>query len=309
VRQRLLGAAALHALSEDADQPLVVSTPAYWDPGSAWDGSDFFAALDQPWLRLVDLPAVVSGGPATSSSQSAIRPAYRRSDRRAELPPENLAGTERLTRTGQTFGGLLSANDTVEGVLARIGLLASSEAARERPAAALARVDSTNDYVRSQMQQVRVEGPPFVMMSGGEGPIQVTLVNGLDEPVRVGISARTRSSDLEVSEVEPVTLGPGRRTAVRLEVRSSDIGVHAVTLLATDADGRPLGSLTQFSVRTSRVSTVIWVIMAAGGALLFLAIVIRLVRRVRRRKATHGPRLPRDPDRPSTGLPGQELNA
>jgi hypothetical protein len=70
-----------------------------------------------------------------------------------------------------------------------------------------------------------------------------------------------------------------------------------------------LGSLTQFSVRTSRVSTVIWVIMAAGGALLFLAIVIRLVRRVRRRKATHGPRLPRDPDRHSTGLPGQELNA
>jgi hypothetical protein len=170
-------------------------------------------------------------------------------------------------------------------------------------------VDSTNDYVRSQMQQVRVEGPSFVMMSGGEGPIQLTLVNGLDEPVRVGITARTRSSDLEVSEVEPVTLGPGRRTAVRLEVRSSDIGVHAVTLLATDADGRPLGSLTQLSVRTSRVSTVIWVIMAAGGALLFLAIVIRLVRRVRRRKATHGPRLPRDPDRPSTGLPGQELNA
>ena len=45
--------------------------------------------------------------------------------------------------------------------------------------------------------------------------------------------------------------------------------------------------------------------MAAGAALLFLAIGVRLYRRVRRRKSTHGPRLPRD----TSGLPGQELNA
>jgi hypothetical protein len=50
---------------------------------------------------------------------------------------------------------------------------------------------------------------------------------------------------------------------------------------------------------------VIWVIMAVGGVLLFLAIGVRLFRRVRRRKSTHGPRLPRD----RSGLPGQELNA
>jgi hypothetical protein len=81
--------------------------------------------------------------------------------------------------------------------------------------------------------------------------------------------------------------------------------VHAVTLIVTDSDGNPLGSLTQVSVRTSRVGIVIWVIMAAGAALLFLAIGVRLYRRVRRRKSTHGPRLPRDQHR----LPGQELNA
>jgi hypothetical protein len=62
------------------------------------------------------------------------------------------------------------------------------------------------------------------------------------------------------------------------------------------------------------VSTVIWVIMAAGGVLLFVAIVVRLYRRIRRRKATHGPRLPRDPDAnhtqepgDATPRPGQEL--
>jgi hypothetical protein len=69
--------------------------------------------------------------------------------------------------------------------------------------------------------------------------------------------------------------------------------VHAVRLLVTDTEGVPVGSGTQFSVRTSHVSTVIWVIMAAGGGLLFLAILVRLFRRVRRRRATHGPLLRR----------------
>jgi cytochrome oxidase assembly protein ShyY1 len=155
------------------------------------------------------------------------------------------------------------------------------------------------------MQAVRIEGPSFVMMSGEDGPIQVTVVNGLDQTVRVGIAAQTRSSGLKIKQHDDVTLGPGRRTAIRLEATSQDIGVHAVTLVATDSEGTPLGSLTQVSVRTSRVSTVIWVIMAAGGVLLFLAIGVRLYRRVRRRKSTHGPRLPRD----RSGLPGQELNA
>ena len=115
---------------------------------------------------------------------------------------------------------------------------------------------------------MRVEGPGFVMMSGESGPIQVTLVNDLDQTVTVGLRVTTPGSDLTFADVPPETLGPGRRTSVRLEATSHDIGVHAVTLLATDESGAPLGSEARFSVRSSNVSTVIWVIMAVGGALL-----------------------------------------
>ena len=159
---------------------------------------------------------------------------------------------------------------------------------------ALSQLDGTTGYVRGQMRAVRIEGPEFVMMSGEQGPIQVTLVNGLDQPVRVGIAPETVGTDLTVSRPAPVTLGPGRRTAIRLEARADDIGVHSVTLVAIDAEGNPLGSSTQFNVRTSRVSTVIWVIMAVGGTVLFVAIAVRLFRRVRRRRSSHGPALRRD---------------
>jgi len=308
VRQRLVSEAALHALSPDADQPLVVSLPPYWDPGSAWASSDFFAGIDQPWVRMVDLPALVAaaGNDSAGGDPGAQDPVYPRWDRHSQLPLANLLATERLAATGTTFARLLTENDTVEGVLARIGMLASSQTARGEPDRVLDQVNSTTDYVRAQMEQVRIEGPSFVMMSGERGPIQVTVVNGLDQPVKVGLQATTRSSGLRIDKHADITLGPGRRTAVRLEATSTDIGVHAVTLVATDSEGNPLGSVTELSVRTSRVSTVIWVIMAGGAVVLFLAIVVRLFRRIRRRKATHGPRLP-DGDR--SGLPGQELNA
>ncbi len=93
--------------------------------------------------------------------------------------------------------------------------------------------------------------------------------------------------------VEPVTLGPGQRTSLRLQASSRDIGVHSVTLVTTDADRRtarqhrPLqrahqprqhGDLGDHGDRR---------------ALLLLAIVVRLYRRIRRRKTTHGPLLPR----------------
>jgi hypothetical protein len=152
---------------------------------------------------------------------------------------------------------------------------------------------NTTTYLENEMARVEVEGPEFVMMSGESGPIQLTLVNGLERSVRVGLTVSTPGSDLRIRDVAPVTLGPGRRTSIRLQARSSSLGVHAVTLTTVNADRVPLGTSTQLSVRTSNVSTVIWVVMAVGAVVLFLAIAVRLFRRVRLRKGTHGPRLSR----------------
>jgi hypothetical protein len=295
VRQRLLSEAALHALSADRDQPLVVQLPSYWDPGASWAASGFFRGLDTPWLQLVDLPTVLAG--ATPAAGGAVTSTdYPEADRLAQVPLGNLTATRDLTTTGGVFARLLTRNDTVDEVLARLAMLASSMPARRDPDLARRLTTDATGYVRSQMAQVRVEGPPFVMMSGESGPIQVTLVNGLQQSVTVGLDISTPGSTLRVNRMAPVTLGPGRRTSIRLRARSDDIGVHAVTLATTDSQGVLLGPTTQFSVRTSHVSTVIWVLMAVGGGLLLIAIVVRLMRRIRLRKATHGPLLPRETD-------------
>jgi hypothetical protein len=68
---------------------------------------------------------------------------------------------------------------------------------------------------------------------------------------------------------------------VRMRARAASIGVHNVTLVATTTEGSALGSSDQFTVRSSNIGTVIWVVMGGGAALLAVAIVVRLVRRVR----------------------------
>ena len=292
MRQRILSESALHALSPQRTTPLVVSTPSYWNPGDSWSTSDFFAGLHQRWLQPVDLSSVVATSSPTPGN--GTEPVYPAADRLARVPAANLRATNRLTGSGKVYGRLLAEKNTVADTVARAALLASASSARADPGAARDRALAAEGYVRAQMSGVRVEGLGFVMMSGEAGPIQVTLANDLERSVRAGLQVTTSGPDLRIKPVDPVTVGPGRRTTIRLAARSSDIGVHAVTLRVTDSAGVPVGSVTRFCVRTCNVSTVIWVIMAAGGALLLLAIVIRLIRRIRRRKSTHGPRLPRD---------------
>jgi hypothetical protein len=100
----------------------------------------------------------------------------------------------------------------------------------------------------------------------------------------VTVSVRAKAGrGLEVTAPETVELAPKSRTSVLLQARTSEASVHNVTLVLTDADGTPLGSSDRLPIRSAQVSNVIWVIMGTGVLLLFVAILVRLVRRLQRR--------------------------
>jgi hypothetical protein len=282
LRQRILAEAAVHALSPDREEPLVVSTPPYWELGGAWEGADFFDGLDVPWLTQVDLNTVL----ARDNGQPTVQPpAYPARERRRQVPFANQLATQELVDIGDVFANLLTRNDVVGDELAKAAMLASSYSARTGASAALDRARSTTLRIRRTMQLVDIDGPGFVMMSSETGPISVTVVNNLDEPVTVRLEAITPRDDLTIKAPDPITLGPGQRTPVRMRAESTAIGVHEVTLVATTEDGRQLGSRVQFNVRTSNVGLVIWLVMGTGGALLLVMIGFRIRRRLRARQA------------------------
>lgn len=278
LRQRILAEAAVHALSPDRQRPLVVSTPDYWKPDATWQTADFFGGLDVPWLNQIDLNAVLARDDAQATTQPPLFPA---GQRHRQVPFANQLATQELVDTGKVFAQLLTRNDTISDELAKAAMLASSYTARSKPGAALDRARNTSIRIRRTMQLVSIDGPPFVMMSSGTGPIAVTVVNNLDETVTVQLEAVSTTGDLKITTPDPITLGPGERSPVRMRADSTAIGVRPVTVYATTVDGKRLGTEVQFNVRSSNVGLVIWLVMGTGGALLLVMIVFRIVRRVR----------------------------
>ena len=281
IRQRILAEAAVQGLSGPKGQPLVVTTPDLWDPGSTWETSAFLTGLDVPWIRGVDLPTAQANARAQDYEG---RLAYPRNARRHEIPVENVLATQELDVSGSLLAELLTRNDTIDDQVSRAAMLGSSTNARPHAHRRLVTTRRITEEVHRRLASVYVEGTPLVTMSSKSGNFQVTVVNELDEPVTVGIEAETGSNDLQIRAPDMVSLGAGQRASVRLAVTSTGTGVHSVLITPTTRDGRPLGRSTQVKVRSSQVGLVIWLIMGTGAAVFFAAIGARILRRVRAKR-------------------------
>jgi hypothetical protein len=161
----------------------------------------------------------------------------------------------------------------------------ASYSAAEDPVSALARVRSTSSWVNSNLTGVAIAAPEKVTLASDTGHFSALVSNDLDVPVRVKIHA-VSDSQITISGGEKVDLPPHGRTSVLLTASTHVLGVHSVTLELTNLAGHPLGASETFPMRAEAVSRLIWVILGAGVALLFGAIIVRLVRRVTRSRTS-----------------------
>jgi len=290
VRQRLLAESALHALSADRSQPVIALLPPWWDPGPRWRAARFFDGLSQPWLRLVDVDEA-RGDARAAELRLPDALVYPEEEEAVQLPGFVLQATDDLITQGATYESVFIDAETVGDRLARQALLTSSVWSRSRPGLSADRARGAAALVETLLDKVAVRGPTFVTLSSEDGDFIVTLANGLEERIRVGLAASVAGPGLQLTTPGPVTLEPSERRSVRVAVRSSGIGIHRVVLQPTTATGLPVGTPAILSVRSSSVGLLLWVIMAGGSVVLFCAIAVRIVRRVRRRRATHGPLL------------------
>ncbi len=275
LRQRILSEAALEVTKGDEPtRPIVVRLPYGWNPGFNWRQADFFGGLESvPWARLAPVPRG-----ATEAFEGEL--AYGRAQLATEIVDTNVAATRALVRTSTVLGNLLANPNEATDRLAGAALQASAYSARPTLELAAEQVLALNGSVRRQIGEVQVTGTDFVTLSGDSGSLTVTIVNGLEQPVTVGLDARTDSPEVIVETPEPVSMQPGQRTTLRLQV-ASGVGVHEVTIFPVTTDGEAAGTPLTFSLRTSQVGRLIWYIIAAGGTLLVVMIIRRIVLRIR----------------------------
>lgn len=276
MRQRILADAALR-LPEGSTSPLVVQLPHDWDPGEGWQLADFFNELNQPWLNLVPLEhSDLSVEPEFTASLG-----YPKTVRREELGAANITAARTLIWTTTVFAKLLRTTNTIAHDLTAVALTAVSYHAREDPIMARQQVFATNDTMRGILGKVQVIGTDFVTLSGGSGTLAVTVVNGLDHPIVVGVEPQTANQGVRIDSTEPFEMAPGQRTVLRLHAESSGIGVDQIGLTPVTTAGTPLGTPLTFRLRTSQVGNLIWAVLGAGGLLLVVMIGRRILRGVR----------------------------
>lgn len=283
LRQMILSQAALQVLQDDTGSEsahsLVVQLPSVWQPpGSAVEAAAFFAGFDNlGWFQLTDVATAANRPAQTVAAEDLIYPA-RQAQR--ELPQETIMAARDLITAGQTLQTTLTRNDIVAASVVDAALTAVSYSDRKAPRTARVTAERNQAWIEEQLGNVTITAPPSLTLSSGSGPLPATVSNGLDYPVTVRIIGETTNS-VQVSGPQRLRLGPGERVAIKLQVTTSAPGVSNVTLLVADVDDTPLGGSTSLPVRSTEVGNIVWFIIGAGVALLFAAIVVRLIRRIR----------------------------
>ncbi len=295
LRQRLLAEGAVR-LVRGEPRPLTVVLPLGWGLS---DAEAWFEGLDVPWLEPVTLDRLDAGTEATPVDPEVI--AYPRVQARRELDVSAFTEVDGLIDAGDVLQDVLLDDDRVGGVITEEALTGVSYGVRRSPAVGRLTTAQARTWVEERLDGVRVSASKGVTLSGASGTFVVTLQNTLEQSVVVGLRAES-DDGLEITAPDQVELAPRSRTTVLLDVRATGNRVHNVTLMVTDVSGRELGSSDSLPIRSAQVSDVIWLIMGTGAGLLFLAIAIRLVRRIRSARRTPSAAASRSehPDRPGT---------
>ena len=274
LRQRILSEAAVRLLSPGR-HPLVVSMPTEWDPGEA--ASAFFAGLDVDWLELTTVGDAIDRDGTLADAADLEYPA---TQQRRQLDQTSFTAVRDLISAGETLQNVLTLNTQVSETVTDQALSGASYGARETPLTALRALLRSTAWIADQLDDIEISAGPGVTLSGRDGGFATVITNRLDQPVTVNVVARSNGG-VEIAPTEPVELAANSRSTVVLDAHANRVGVTNVTLSLTDVDGNALGASDELPIRSAQVSAVIWVIIGTGLALLFLAILVRLVRRIR----------------------------
>ncbi len=277
MRQRILSEAALR-LTQAGRPPLVVVFPPTWRPPTGPDYAAFFDGLDVNWMRLTSLADATAS--RTARELPADRFTYPAWQANHEVDAAAFASLDRLTDEATRLQDVLSVESDVASRIRGDAFGNVSYAAREDAVRSRVATLSTIGWVDARLQSITVSAPRRVILSSDSGPFSVNVTNGLDEPVSVRIHA-TSSPPMKITGPDRLELAANTSTSVLLQASTNKLGVHNVTIALTDPNGNPLGSSDELPVRAAAVSQVIWLIVGVAVLLLLIAIVTRVVRRIR----------------------------
>lgn len=277
-RQQILANTAVRSVFGGPARHSAIAMPsAQWWPDEAWRDADLFAGLQVPWLNRVSATTLTD----LPHPQYTGELEYPESATQRELGPAILNKAVKVRRTSRTINDLLTnAGANRAGTDKAFGLSSSTAWRDDRSTGQRVATDflQTN---REMIDRIDLEAPNFVTLSSNSGRFPVSITNRLDEQVTVELDVSARDPRMTVAPVGPVTLQRDQRVTVTVITNSRGVGITTLTARMLTQESRPFGENATFQVRTTQIGAVVWIVMAVGGAVLFIAAGRRILLRVR----------------------------
>jgi len=291
--QRFLAETAMIAAeSPGLPRSVVITPPRQWNPAPGL-ARQLLAETDQaPWLRPASLSNLLAKHPGPGQVARKQPPPQQTGP--GELHKSLLRKVRGLEAAIKVQARVLGQRDDryLSGAVAAI----ESSAWRGDPHEAKRLLSWVSGFVTARSHLVHiVQGGGQVTLTGKSGPVPVSIVNKMGQPVTVRLLVQAPTNRLTILYKSiPVTIGKFQQKTVAVRVRSLVAGSTTLKVSLLAPDGSPLpGPGAQITVDATHFGTEALVIIAVACGLFVVSSAVRAVRRGMRRT-------------PPSGSPGQD---
>lgn len=285
--QTLLAQLAIRAeQAPDRSHFVVLAPDRYVDADPHKAASVMVAVRGTGWSAPISIPDALST--VTPVDRGAL-------DTAAENPSAEVS-PDQLTQLSSISAAVASMNEALHDNDAAAQLLAGFNLGVQRAESSAWRTDRAGGARVTQQLQSRIDGitgavhlvRPAVgtySLSSSNSPIVVTVSNQLSKPVTVRVLVMPADSGIGFS-AQPLnqTIAAGSIETIRIPTHTERLGKFQVDAVLQTPDGRQLGATVPLSLRATAIGTVTKIITVVAIGVLVLALLRRLVQRLR-----HGP--------------------
>ena len=285
-QQTLLAQLAIRAVQQPERSHFVVIAPdRYVDPNPVSAAQTILAERGTTWGRPIALRTALRT--VTPVDRGALQTSAERAS--AEVRPADLATLGRVVQQVSSMNEALRDNDAAAELLGGFNngiQRAESSAWRRNRAGGAALTRILRNRINELTAAVHLVQPAVgtYSLSSTNSPVVVTVANELPRPVTVKVSVAPANGVIgfRAPPIEMQTIPARSNATIRIPTHVDRLGKFQVVAVLSTPDGRQLGRGITLNVRATSIGTVTKTITIVSVSILVLALLRRLVRRLRR---------------------------
>jgi hypothetical protein len=285
-QQTLLAQLAIRAVQQpDRSHFVVIAPDRYVNPDPVAAAQTILAERGSTWGRPIALRTALAT--VTPVNRGALQTGAERPA--AELRAADMAALGRIAQQVSSMNEALHDNDAAAALLGGFNngiQRAQSSAWRGNRAGGSALTRILRTRINELTSAVHLVQPAVgtYSLSSANSPVVVTVFNELPRPVtvRVSVSPANGVVGFRAPPVDMQTIPARSIATIRIPTHVDRLGKFQVVAVLSTPDGRQLGRGVTLNLRATSIGTVTKTITIVAVSVLVLALLRRLVQRVRR---------------------------